>query len=725
MSDQTVLDTALKRYARAKEYWSEFRRRAVEDLEFSNPADPKQWDEAAVRMRKSGNQPRPCLTLDHTNQYIAQVVNDARQNKPGLSFLPSTGGARIEVARALDGLARHIEYRSRAQIAYDTAIESAARIGLGWISLNPEVVDPVMNHQEVRVCRHHDPLAVIPDPDWTEPDGSDMRYVFVESSLPREEFRAQWPDADESAWEGGNDLSGWVTKDTVRVCDYYSIEERSENLLIVESPDGLRQSIREDELQAEHTVVSKSRQKTRRVVVRTITSAHVLEEAEFPARWIPVVPVIGHELWIQGKRHLSGMVRRMREAQKAYNYERTAWVEAVALQPKAPFLVDAESIEGHEDSWSKLNRENLAYLPFNARDHEGNALPMPQRMAPPALPTAFAQGAAAADSDIQAAVGMYRASIGAPSNEKSGRAIMARQREGDVANFHYVDNLSRSIEHVGRIMLDMIVRLYDEPREARILGADGMSKPVKITPDGDPYAVNGDQTTINPGTGTYDVRVKSGPGYTTLRQEAADALTEMMGRSPQMAAVVGPVWAQMQDWPEADKLAKALLAMSPPPVQQALQDGSQGQDDPERLKAQLQQLEQQSQAMSHAMEQATQQLAQLKAEAEGKRLEHVARAAEIEIREYEAETKRLQVMGAGMSVEQVQTVVMQMLHDLMTRNAGVPEAGEPPHAMPEPGEMPADEQAEHTEFMPEASPEMAEGAPDLAQEPAMNEGSDV
>lgn len=709
---QDTLQQARERYQDASDAFREQRARMVEDFKFSNPADPQQWDDKARQIRENGpDGARPCLTLDHTNQYVAQVVNDARQNKPAINFLPSSGGARQEVAEALNGVFRHIEYQSRAQIAYDTAIEHAARGGLGWIILRPEVVDAELNYQEIRIQRAHDPLSVLGDPDWIEPDGADLQYGFVTSFFTDSAFKRKWPKAKPFNWSTADVRSGWYSQNGARVCEYFERSETKSSRLAIMLPDSSKQTISEDdywskakELGYQPMVVTQYMSTDYKVMWRTMTGAEILEETEFPSCYIPLVPVIGYELVIEGKRYLCGMVRRMMEAQRAYNYERSAWVETVALQPKAPFLSAAESIEGHENEWGAANRANKSYLPWNAYDESGRPNPKPERAAPPSLPAAFVQGAQFAENDIKASVGMYGDNIGAPSQQHSGKAILAKQREGDTANFHYIDNLSRSIERVGRIGLDMFTRLYDEPRESRILGQDGTTKPVKINPKGEPYALDGDMASINPSTGVYDVRVKAGPSYTTLRQEASDGLNQMMQGNPQIAAVVAPIWAQMQDWPMADKMSKALLAMAPPPVQQALNE-DQGET-VESLKAKLQQVSQQADQMAHVMQQASARIQELESEDKKTTLEYLARAAQLQNDEYARETDRMKVLAGAMAPEQVAQIAAQLvmqslqrepmqdgeeLENVVQGQAGLHDESPPQMAPPEMGEPPQDD----------------------------------
>jgi hypothetical protein len=674
---QDTFQQAIERYRDAKEAFREQRDRMLEDAKFSNPAAPEQWDDAARRIRTQGpDGARPCLTLDHTNQYIRQVVNDCRQNKPGLQALPASSGARQEVATAIEGMFRHIEYRSRAQIAYDNAVEHAARMGLGWIRVMPEVVNEKLNFQEVRICRVHNPLAITVDPNWVEPDGMDIGWGFVESNIAKKTFERQYPGKDTQAFDSKSPGGSWFQENTVRIAEYLEVVEKKQNRLVIRLPDGTRRDVGEDEywdvakqIGTQPLLESDYMGSERKVLWRKMNGNEILEETTFPSRWIGLVPVIGNEVWIDEKRYLSGMVRSMMEAQRAYNYERSAWVEAVALQPKAPYEAAAESIAGFEDDWKAANRSNKAVLTWNARDDDGNELPKPTRMPPPNLPAAFAQGAQFADNDIQASVGMYRASVGAPTAEHSGIAIRQKRQEGDTANFHFGDNLNTAIAFVGRIVIDMLPRLYDEKREAHILGLDGTVKAVKIDPNGDAYSVRPDgETTINLGTGDYDVMTKAGPSYTTLREEASDGLTELMKGQPAIAAVVAPIWARMQDWPEADKLSKALLAMAPPPVQQALADENKA-DDIDSVKQQLEQCQQQLQHMQGLVQQAGDQLAKAQADEKQAQVDGLTKAAQLKIDQYNAETQRMKVLGAGMTAEQVQALVLQTIAEAQAQGA--------------------------------------------------------
>jgi hypothetical protein len=316
---------------------------------------------------------------------------------------------------------------------------------------------------------------------------------------------------------------------------------------------------------------------------------------------------------------------------------------------------------------------------------------------------------------MEASVGMYKSSLGQQSNETSGKAIRARQMEGDTATFHFIDNLSRSIEQLARVIIGMIPLIYTSDRIARIVGADGKHDSMRVNPAGPAVQMDraGKVTAINPTVGRYDVRVRTGPSYTTQREETAQQLSDMIQAQPALAPVLGPMWAKLKDMPEADKIARLLLAMAPPQVQQ-LENGDESAQIPPQVQAKLQAAEQQSQQMQQMMDQAAAKIEELQKDAKDKQLEYLAKSAELYIREYDAETKRLQVMGAGMSPEQVQAIVMQLLTDLGRQNVEMPGQPEQPE-QPEPMGQPEPE-----EMQPEMAPAMP--GPDLAQEDAMIEG---
>lgn len=605
---EKLIAEAKKRFAWAMDYESVTRPLWKADLKFANgdPDNGYQWDEAMRKQRTTDR--RPFLTINKTKQHNRQITNDARQNKPAVRVYPVDDGADKDTAEAFNGIIRHIEANSSADTAYDTAAEFAVDAGLGYWRVVTDYADEKSFDQEIYIKAVKNPLNVLLGP-HQEADGSDAMWGMVFEDMPREEFEAAYPDADAKSWtESTGD--GWMTKDTVRVCEYYKIVEKKDTLYLdTNSGDTFMLSEVTDKAQAK--AIQKDPAFRKRVVQKRTCKWYklgggqeILEETDWLGKFIPIIRVVGDEVEIDGKVDRKGHTRAMKDAQRMYNYNSSAAIEYGALQTKTPIIAAAEAIEGYETMWERANTENLPYLPYNSTDAEGNAIPMPQRMVAPAPAQLFLQGMQTASEEMKMASGQYDASMGAKSNETSGRAIMARQREGDTATFHFIDNVARAIKYTGKILVDLIPKIYDTESVKRMLGEDGTPADVKLDPN-QPQAMT-EQTgqdgkvekIYNLGVGRYDVTVSVGPSYGSKRAEAFAAMTELASRSPDLMAKAGDLIMKAADFPMADKIADRLAKALPP----ELRDQEEGKPQiPPEVQQQMQQTEQHAQEMEKAL----------------------------------------------------------------------------------------------------------------------------
>lgn len=667
---QDDFQQARERYKDAREAMRENRGRMEEDLEFSNPADPKQWEEKSLTDRKG----RPTLTMDNTNQFIQQVVNDGRRNTPSIQTMPEDSGANVQVSQQLNGVLRHIEYASRASTAYDTSLEYSARIGLGWLKVAPKMIDGEKNHQEPRIYGCDDPLAACIDGDSVEFDGSDAMFGFYESVMSKNAFQRRWPKAKLSDFEtdDSGDQAGWFTEKGMRVCEYWRVIEKPVNHIEVEGPDGTSFSLSESEYwdNAKKTgvkpkVINTEVRKQRTVKHYTMNGVDFLEETDFPCKWIGLIPVYGHVLKVRGKRYVCGLTRRLRDGQKFHNWQMSSLAEFLLSQPKAPLMAPGRAIEGYEPHWEGLNTGNPAYLPYNDIDDDNNPIAPPIRLASPQFPTAFANSATLGLNEMQAAVGMYKSNLGQQSNAVSGKAKLADKSEGDNATFNFHDNQRRSLEQVGRVVLNMFIQLNDTKRPVRVLDIQGKKATfVVVDPDQESAVkqdANGKVLSINPNVGEYGVIVKTGPSYATQREELEDRLTQIAQGNPQLGAALAPLLVQMADLPEADKVSRICLALLPPPVQQAYNDGDAQDSIPPQVKSQIQ-------SMQDQLKQATQMVQQLsgelnkandedQADAQKQQDESAAKQRELDIKQqqadidwYRAQTDRITADAAAAKV---------------------------------------------------------------------------
>lgn len=655
-AEQKIVDEAHARFARCEDREADARKLWKADLRFAN-ADPDngwQWEDAHRRQRELNKQ--PSLTINKVKQHNRQITNDARQNKPSIRVLPVDSGSDKKTAEIFNGIIRHIEANSAADTAYDTASEFAVDAGLGYWRIVTDYAADDSFDQEILIKRVKNPLNIYLDPDIQEADGSDAYFGFVFEDISKEEFERKYPDCEHGApW--GDIPNGWMSKDTVRVAEYYRVVEKTDTLIA--APDGSTFKLSEiqDPEQAKlikaDTDMQSRKISTRSVEWYLLAGDKILEKRDWLGKYIPIVRVVGDEIEIDGKVDRKGHTRAMKDAQKMYNYWTTSAVEFVALQGKQPYIGDAEAFEGYERYWDNLNTSSLPWVPFNGKDENGNPINAPQRQQPPVMAQAYMSGMQIASDEMKAASGQYDAQFGQNANQQSGRALNALQRKGDNATFHFVDNVARAIRYTGQILVDLIPKIYDTPRVVRILGEDGKEDKIQIDP-GQPQAMTeqrdmqtGEIKEIyNPSVGRYDVVVAVGPSYGTKRQEAFEALTEMSSRNPQLIELAGDLIMKAADFPMAEQIAERLERALPPGLKE---DDKDKAPDPQvaQLTEQVQQMDQVIEKMSAELdgkdlEREKLELERYKLDIEREKVqvpEQNPMAGEIELRRADAETQ--------------------------------------------------------------------------------------
>ena len=690
-SDSDVLSTARDRLSMAISAYSESREDELDDLRFYAGSPDNQWqwpaDVLATRGAVQGQtiNARPCLTINKLPQHVHQITNDQRQNRPSVKVIPVDDNADVEVAEIFNGMIRHIEYISDADVAYDTACENQVAYGEGYIRILTEYCDDNTFDQDIKIARVRNSFSVYMDPLIQDPCGSDAEWCFITEDLSQEEYHRLFPNASplstlETLGIGDQNLSQWLNTNTIRIAEYFYCEYDKQTLNLYPGNVTAFQGTPEDkELRAVYGKPKKSRQADRKKIKWCkINGYEILEEQEWAGSCIPVVRIIGNEFEVEGRIYISGLVRNAKDAQRMYNYWTSQEAEMLALAPKAPFIGYGGQFEGYETQWKTANTNNWPYLEVNpdVTDGQGAVLPLPQRALPPMAQTGLIQAKMGASEDIKSATGQYNASLGQTSNERSGKAILARQREGDVGTYHYQDNLARGVRHIGRQCVDLIPKIYDTQRIARIIGLDGETKMVKIDPmQAEPVRKIQNQEGIvidkiyNPSVGKYDVVVATGPGYATKRQEALEAMAQLLQGNPQLWAVAGDLFVKNMDWPGAQEMAKRFAKTIDPKLM------GEAEDNPE-----LQAANQQMQAMAAELDQLHQMLQNVGKSMEAQDMER--KDYEAKIKAFDAETKRISAVQAGMSEQQIQDIAMGVVAAAMeSQSMLMPEMREQPTQM--------------------------------------------
>lgn len=676
-SESDVLATMRNRLQMAISALSDSRQDELDDLKFyaGSPDNHWQWpsDVLATRGAVQGQtiNARPCLTINKLPQHVRQVTNDQRQNRPSGKVIPADDNADPEVAEIYNGMVRHIEYISDADVAYDTACENQVSYGEGYIRIITEYCDDDSFDQDIKIMRVRNSFSVYMDPTIQDPCGADAKWCFITEDILRSDYERMFPDGTpisslQSLGVGDQSINVWINEDTVRIAEYYYVDYDKATLhLYPGNITAFEGSPEAKQLKEMGVKPLRTREVDAQRVKWCKTNGYeMLEERDWVGKFIPVVRVIGNEFQVDGRIYISGLVRNAKDAQRMYNYWVSQEAEMLALAPKAPFIGYGGQFEGYENQWKTANTQNWPYLEVNpdVTDGNGAVLPLPQRAAPPLPQTGLIQAKMGASDDIKSTTGQYDTSLGATSNERSGKAIMARERQSDTGTYHYVDNLARAIRHVTRQLVDIIPKIYDTQRVARIIGMDGETDMVKIDPtQPEPVKKIVDNQGIeidkiyNPSVGKYDVVVTTGPSYMTKRQEALDAMGMILQSNPQLWSVAGDLFIKNMDWPGAQEMAKRFAKIIDPKIM------ADSDESPE-----MQQAKQQMEAMAQELNQLHEMMQNVGKSIEVQEMER--KEFEAQIKAFDAETKRISAVQAGMTEQQIQDIAMGVVAAAMESN---------------------------------------------------------
>lgn len=631
MKYDDIIEDACKRMKLAVDADRENRLAALDDM---RNMTGEQWPEKIKADREAAN--RPCLTINRLPQFLRQVTGDLRNMNPAINILPADDQSSEEAAELVEGLVRQIQYASDASTVYERAGESAAACGMGFFRVLTDYIDNDTFDQEIFIRRISNPFSVYFDPDARESTREDARWCFITETMTGDAFREAYPDklAADVEMDGQTDgLEYWRDGSDVIIAEYFWKEPETKRIVQLDNGMVLENPPSGVKFAKERTVAYD------KIMWAKISGRDVLEgPQEFPSKYIPVIAVMGEELHVGDMIYRSSVIRFAKDPQRLYNYWRSAQTELIALQPKAPFIVTPKQVSGLETIWGEANDSNRPYLPYNPDEKA----PAPQRATPPIPSAGMMQEVGLAAEDMKATTGVYDAGLGNQSNEKSGVAIRQRQMESDISTSIYSDNVSKAVAHCGRILIDMIPKIYDTQRALRIIGKDDAAKivPVNQTMDSiaGPVVVN-DLT-----RGKYDVRVAVGPNYSTMRQEAAQSMIEFIQAYPAAAPLTGDLVAKNMDWPGADQFAERLRKALPPGIL------SPDELPPDQQQQMMQ--AQQAQQMQGQKAQAMEEIAFREAKAKAEKAEADAMRSK-----FEADKAQLEL--ATMTVGQIMPVTAQ------------------------------------------------------------------
>ena len=552
---EAIVEQAMKRFDIATDAWSEVFECALDDIRFVDE-DNAQWDETTLDKRKG----RPSMTFDKLSGAVDQVIGDRLKESPAVKVRGAEDDDQ-DGAEIYEGLIRQIE--QRGERAYKTGFKFAVKGGYGAWRVRHDYLDATSMDQDIILHEVKNPFSVMVDPIVQLEAQEKSQWGFAFADIPKDDFEDMYPKAVSSNSEEFKTTGTrreWMSEDLIRVAEYFRLVPKEKTILLLSTGEVVDADDIEpilDELAAKGVTIERERVvKGKQLECYKITSKEVLEVVECIGSFIPLVVCFGKQSNIDGKFVSRGVIRKGKDPQRLYNYERSTYVETVALQPKNPYMATPAMLEGHESAWKNINTTNDPVMLFNL--DSGNK---PFREAPAQVSPGLLTGLQLSADDIKSTTGIHDASLGARSNETSGRAINARKLQGETSTYEFTDELIEAIKYTGRIYVEWIPLVYDATRQIRILGEDDTEEVMSINkPEMD--LQSGEEVIINDlSRGRYDLKVTSGPSYSTRRVETAEQLAAYMAQNQQAGTVLGDIYMKTLDIVGADDAHDRLRTM--------------------------------------------------------------------------------------------------------------------------------------------------------------------
>lgn len=651
-ADRELLTKVKDRFKVMAEFDHENRQQAMEDMKFTN-VPGEQWE---YNMKQERGH-RPCYEFNKTRIACKRIINDMRANRPGAKVRAVENGDP-EIAEIHEGLIRNIGEQSDIDSVVDYQAEYQVAAGMCAWRINTKYTHDDAFNQDILVEGFRNPFTVYCDPQCRDPLKRDARDWCITEQISHESFGQRWPDAKPVEFDTGegdtyDDEGDWTTEKRVRIAEYWykkPIKKEIWEVVFMPGDEALRanpQAMPEikvvDSTSDEADGIDEQMIKRRRTVNSSqicwvICSGNaILERGEWAGHMFPFVMVYGEYAWVDGKPYWWGLPRFAKDAQRSYNIARTAISETIAQAPKSYFWATPVQAEGHLNEWKQAHKKNYPWMLFNHDKREPGA---PERVGGADVPIALIQETQIASDELKAVTGIFDASIGAQGNETSGRAILARQNQGEIATFNYQDNMSKGIQRTYEILLDLIPEIYDTQRELRVLGSDGaedykLVNEVVLTDDKRMVKVN------DLSEGKYDVTITTGPSFSTLRQEAAETYGQLAQQFPDIMGVAGDLVMKSMDLPYADDIAERLQHLLPGPIQERLNSDVE-------IPPEVQRMMEQAEAAMAEVELQAQAIAEASTELETDKRDHEKAVSQnqVTIKEIEIRIERLRRVKA-------------------------------------------------------------------------------
>lgn len=614
---EKLLERIKDRYDTMYDSDQENRREALDDLKFVN-VPGYQWDD---NMKQERGQ-RPCYEFNKLRISGKRIINDMRANRPQGKVRAVEGGDK-KVAEINEGLIRNIWNVSDGDTVIDNAAEYQVNAGFAAWRVTTEYCDDGAFDQDIVIKPIKNPFTLYCDPasnDFLKRDAEDwlltekVTFKSYEAKYGKDTEKSDFQDSIEF-----DDDENWQDEERVRIAEYwwkepykkelwmmqFPLEDGGVENKVVDSESDEADAIRQDpEMMAR--IVRTREVMADRIMWCVVSGSKVLEgPTEFAGKEFPFIMIYGESIFVDGRPYWWGLPRFAKDAQRSYNIARTAISEAIAQNPKSPFWATQEQAKGLQNQWAEAHKKNLPFMLYNPDPKSPGP---PVRMGSAAVPVALMQESQIASDEIKAVTGIFDDSLGNKTDSQSGRAIYARQQQGEIATFNYQDNMAKGIRRTYEIILGLIPEIYDTERELRVLGSDGAEDYVKVNQTVMDYQTNKRIRINDLSTGKYDVTITVGPNFSTQRQEAAETYGQLSQQFPELMAAAGDLVFKSMDLPYAEEIADRLKTLLPPPIQKMLTEGNDIPPEAQQMMMQAEQAMAQVQEYGRLVQEAASEL---------------------------------------------------------------------------------------------------------------------
>lgn len=554
--DEKLLREIREDYSYFRDFWRENYEEAKTDLRFIS-GDP--WEPNDRKLREDNG--RPVLCPDELDQYLNQAINNVRQNPISIKIEPASEGAEDQDAVTRSAIISGIEYQSNAQSAYNNAFSCAINCGFGFFRITTQVTGKD-GEQSPRIKILGNPLSVLLDPNAKELDFSDQKRCFLFDVMRKSDFGRRYPKAQKKSFTADDSTAapGWFDGDNIVVAEYWRIDGYDEN-----GKDG-------------------------KVTQYITNGVEILDTTPWLGSWIPIIPVLGKELYVprggEMTRMFYSMIRKARGAQMMLAYIASQEAEEYGMAPRAPFVGYVGQFETDKDAWTTLNKVPRAFVQVDPQTDMGGGAPLPLPTRPAFTPNAQAYelGKESWRRSIQSSMGIMPLPTAAQEqNQKSGIALQRIETQQSVGAYHFTANLKLSLQYGGKQLNELITKIMDTPRHVGIRNADETHSLLPVAPGGQmPEGAQPDDQPFDPTKGEFDVTISTGPSYQSQREEASsfvDLLVQELDQlpvAPQAKATLLAKAIKLKDLgPIGDEISKILDPTGdgepiPPQAQQAI-----------------------------------------------------------------------------------------------------------------------------------------------------------